>query len=993
LNVLEAWVAGLVILPALLSAGYPIHAWLARRRSRAAVRPAARPALSVLVPVAGREPGLAAHLRIAATQRWNGPFEVVVAGSPGDPILARARAVARRHPARVRVVAAERVPGEPGKVQLLAAAATEARGEWLVLLDSDARLPGPDDLEGFAGALADPAVGLVTRIPACRRAAGWGLLLAHLIHTDLAGLFATQAAWDRLGLANGSCLAIRRATLERCGGWEPLRGRMLMDTLLARRVRAAGFRVALWPRAVEIASTGVRLRELLEQSQRWHAALARGLGPVAYGGFAWLRSGALLAAGLALAAPTPEVRVLGAVALAVRLAAAIVLERMMVRSRRLPQMLATLPLAELAAGLLWLPALFDPRIRWRGHAYRLEKGARARAEPSPAPRRLLRVIRGLRVRDWLVHLPLIAGLAAVYWSAHPEDARGFWANVALVLAIQTPLVAAGYWVNDLADARADREKDGPPRRTRVERRILGAGAALAVAAGLVLASALPPAKTLLVWIVVAAGMAYSLPGPRLKERGVLGVAAAAALQRLPAFVLILDWPPREPVLAIALGAWLFLLGLRFILEHQIADVDADLRAGVRTWTTRHGRGRAAALRDQVTGVLLATSLAAAALLLAPPVSPAGPAGAAGLALLTGLSLWLIGRQWSGTRSLPRRPVLGPGASTVRVYGAGLSGLVAAIKMAEWGRRVELCEQRLVPGGLAQEIPFVHGTRQDPETLERWLDLPLAEAFEPVEREVSYVNGWRVPGRACHWNCLRGSMPGALDRLLIERAVATGVTFRFGAPFRHPESRGRETAVLATGHSRIAFEAVGLPWERLEARFAAKPWDGETMLVSIRSGEMRNGYGYAAAGHGVVFAMVCGRGALAPGAFEHFRDELERREGLDFDDWRRLSGATSLEPCFERDGFRLAGAASGMIDPFYLSGVGAALVSGGLAALAEVDAIEAHRRFARLTWRFGPKLALARWVWPRPSSRAALLTASVLEDSVGALGAISHAPER
>jgi len=83
----------------------------------------------------------------------------------------------------------------------------------------------------------------------------------------------------------------------------------------------------------------------------------------------------------------------------------------------------------------------------------------------------------------------------------------------------------------------------------------------------------------------------------------------------------------------------------------------------------------------------------------------------------------------------------------------------------------------------------------------------------------------------------------------------------------------------------------------------------------------------------------------------------------------------------------------MIDPFYLSGVGAALVSGGLAALAEVDAIEAHRRFAGFTWRFGPKLALARWAWPRPSSRASLLTACVLEHSVGAVGAVRHAPER
>ena len=796
----------LAAVPAIVSALYPLHIGIARRRARRDAGPERLPSLSTLIPVAGEEPSLRAHLVAAARQRWPGFHEVIVAGeSDSDPAMRVAREVARLHPC-VRVVVSGPAGEEPGKVHNLAAAEAIARGDWLVLLDSDAHLADPDDLQRYVPALADSRVGLLTRLPAHRDARGWTAVLAHLIQTDLAGLFSIEAVWGRLGLACGACLAIRRSTLAGCGGWTPLRGRLLLDTALARLVRHAGLRVELGAEAIEVASDPRGVSPVLEQSHRWHAALSRGISPLAFAGFAWLRTGAALALALALFAGSPVVRTAALAALLTRLVAALLVERLVVRSRRPLAMLLALPVAEIAAGFLWIVPALDPRIRWRGRSHRLEDGARVRSGSVESPGRLSRFVRRVRLRDWIVQLPLVVVPAAVYAFTTVANARDFWISCAWVIAIQTPLVMAGYVVNDLCDARADREKRGGALPSPRERRAQWALAAVATLAGLALSMALPPAPRLAIWAMTLAGFAYSLPGIRLKERGALGLFAAASLQRLPAFALVIPWPLRDPALAILLGFWLLGIGLVFILEHQVADVDADRRAGVCTWTARArprprrnvARSRRGAgardRRDRRRAHGADPSGGMAARDLVPRVRAPGPRC-----------------DPAPQRGHPRAAAPAQGSTAqkpVRVYGGGLAGLVAAIKMAEWGRRVELFEQRLRPGGMAEERPFVHSTRQDPRALERWLDLPLAEAFDRVERKTAWINGHRVEPGGSHWSCLRGGEAGALDRLLLDRAIAAGVTIHHGRPFRPGIEANGETAVVATGHQPRRVRSAG-----------------------------------------------------------------------------------------------------------------------------------------------------------------------------------------
>jgi len=1026
-SVLESLILVLIVAPAVLSASYALHAAIAFRRRRVREGGDTALATSVIVPLCGVDEDLAGNVRALVEQRVTGALEVVLAAERDDepalaalaPLLGRARAGAGVRGdiagADIRVVIAGTAGDAPSKVHLLEAGVAAARGARLVFVDSDVRLPHRDFLAGLLGTLDQPRVGIATCVPAHREARGWGAaLVSDLMHTDLIGLFAIGAAWGRLALANGACLAIRRDALVAAGGLAPLRGRMLMDTGLARAVRRAGFTIALHREPVTIQRAHVPLGECARQIRRWHVSLWRALALPTFAAFVWLRLHATLALASLAFGPTPLLRVAGGAALAVRFLSFATIERRIVRARRPAWLYAAWPLSEIVASVAWIPAVLEPTMEWRGRRYRVAPGGAAvridavRAERrdvaiagaalgsvaagarhgSTIVRSLRETWRFLRVADWIVHWPIVLVAIAAYAAGAPHGIGATVARIAWILVLQSLLVAAGYLVNDVADRDADRGKLGaprPPREVRVKRVL----AIAAIVAGLAMSVALGFAAAVLATVWVALGIAYSCPPFRLKERGLVGVISAATLQRLVPFLMVVGWPPRAAAPAVAIALWLFALGVAFILEHQLADVDDDLRSGVRTWTTRVGRARAAVLRDAAVAALWVCAALGAALAFAARV-PAGAASILAALVLpaaTLLATRLIAWRFAASRRLPRRPVLRASGAPVRIYGAGLAGLTAALALAEWGRDVEVLEQRLEPGGMASDLPYVHSLNEDPERIERWLGVPIACCFTRVSRETAYLNGWRVPGSRRHWNCVRGAMAGALDRHLLDLALARGIPVCFGAPFRPGDEPARGVTIVATGHSRVTFDALGLSSEPLEGYVSVMPWDGEPLLLGYRGAYTRSGYGYVAAAGGHLYALLFSRGPIEDGALAAFERDLARTEGIVMPGWTRRRGATPCATCFEKRGFRLAGSVAGMIDPFYLSGVGPALISGGVAALAEVDADDARRRFARLTRTFALKRALAGMTWGRGASPLRVLGAAALNGVLAPVGTV------
>ncbi|HVP14071.1 MAG TPA: UbiA family prenyltransferase, partial [Terriglobales bacterium] len=450
-----------------------------------------------------------------------------------------------------------------------------------------------------------------------------------------------------------------------------------------------------------------------------------------------------------------------------------------------------------------------------------------------AAKRLSRAAEFVRARDWVVQWPVVLVTAGAYAG---RAGSGLLARLVWVLVMESLLVAAGYMVNDVFDAATDVGKRRADVAQGYRARKLAA-AALAITAGLAMAWALEPAKRWLVGAQIVLGLGYSAPGIRLKERGILGLAAAASLQRLPAFALAIEWPPRVPLLASALGAWLLALGLVFILEHQREDLDADRRARVVTWSVRAGRAAAARARAQA---LVALWLATALAVMARWGRPADVAAAALVPVATAVSIALIGRRYASNRRLPAHPASCVSRPVV-VHGAGLSGLVAAIRLADWGIPVEVRERSLSPSGTTDGGQQVHSMLQDPARIAAHLGLSIESSFERTEREVAYVFGRRLTPASRHWNCSRGSAPGSLDAELLAAARARGVVLRFERPWRQP-GRTESCEILATGHGPAEFEALRLPSEPLDGWCAEASWDGPPFLLTYRDHWSGSGFG-------------------------------------------------------------------------------------------------------------------------------------------------------
>ena len=97
-----------------------------------------------------------------------------------------------------------------------------------------------------------------------------------------------------------------------------------------------------------------------------------------------------------------------------------------------------------------------------------------------------------------------------------------------------------------------------------------------------------PVVLLLFYLAIVIAALYSMPPVRLKERGVFGLVAAAVAQRTLPVVIIFHalevWELSAPVLCLLST----LIGIRYIIVHQIKDEEADMNAGVQTVATTRG---------------------------------------------------------------------------------------------------------------------------------------------------------------------------------------------------------------------------------------------------------------------------------------------------------------------------------------------------------------------------------------------------------------------
>lgn len=260
----------------------------------------------------------------------------------------------------------------------------------------------------------------------------------------------------------------------------------------------------------------------------------------------------------------------------------------------------------------------------------------------------------VRVGDWwgrkIAPLLAVAYLQLLVQGTSPDRA---WGALAALLISASCLAAAAHVLTDSFDVAEDRragKRNMLAPLTRWQRGALYAGLCLAGFSPWLFVRLDAPA---LVWLglIVAAPILYAVPPLRLKEHGLWGVVADAAMAHgAPTlFVLALFASPHGGnapgvwLLAFAVGGWAWSYGVRGILLHQMFDVVNDETAGVRTYVVQVGIART---RAYVVRYILPVELAAFGLwlLLVFPVAPLFSIAVVFLTLIDILKVVYVWRQ-------------------------------------------------------------------------------------------------------------------------------------------------------------------------------------------------------------------------------------------------------------------------------------------------------------------------------------------------------------
>lgn len=205
---------------------------------------AAQPPLSVIVPVKGADPAIAANMTALLRQDYpvyEVVFAVAEADDPAVPLIERIIAAHPHVPARL-TTDPIRTSDNP-KLDNLRRAWRWARHELVLLCDVNARFR-PDEVSRLVGQLT-PRVGLLTAVPVATDPGGFcGELECAFFNSGGARWL---IASDRLGqgVGVGQTMLLRRRDLERVGGIDAMAAGVCEDAALATAIRRAGLTVRM----------------------------------------------------------------------------------------------------------------------------------------------------------------------------------------------------------------------------------------------------------------------------------------------------------------------------------------------------------------------------------------------------------------------------------------------------------------------------------------------------------------------------------------------------------------------------------------------------------------------------------------------------------------------------------------------------------------------------------------------------------------------------
>jgi hypothetical protein len=304
-----------------------------------------------------------------------------------------------------------------------------------------------------------------------------------------------------------------------------------------------------------------------------------------------------------------------------------------------------------------------------------------------------------------------------------------------------------------------------------------------------------------------------------------------------------------------------------------------------------------------------------------------------------------------------------------IYGAGMSGLIAAVNLAREGYDVTVYDKEPGFGGSKLYNPSTHVTPLDPVATSNYIGIDISPAFHEVLACPAYFHDTKVmlPTRGV---CAveRGNRPTSLDSLLYKECEGLPIKFEWNSKLTKKDLANLPpNTVIACGLTPSAYDMLDIPWLK---------WYGWISRGEIGIGsyawlwfdECITEYGYLSAVNNYYFDLLFSIREIDRSSLDKYQSFIVRREGIEHKNWEYVAGAVPIASpdnprLFWKDAV-LCGTISGAMDPMLWFGISGALVTGRVAALTVMDRERGIADFESLTRYFRENYIVKNKIWYR-----------------------------
>ncbi len=337
--------------------------------ARPCAEPSSFPGVTIIKPLHGNEQALLENLSGFCKQDYAGPVQYLFGvHDKTDPALDVVESLRQLHPqAEIAVVIDSRLYGPNRKMSNILNMLPNAQHDILVFADSDVGV-SPGYLRGIVGELQNPGVGLVTCLYRGLPDAGfWPRLSAKASNYQFLPSVVVGMALRLARPCFGQTIALRRATLEKIGGFSQFTHHLAEDHAIGEAVRQLGEKVVVPPIIVTHACVETSASQLISHELRWSRTI-RTIDPAGHLGSALTHPLVFALLAIALSGAAMWTWPLTLAALITRLALKLQLDHALGQASG---DLWLLPIWDLVCFAIFVSSFFSTRVLWRGFKFKV----------------------------------------------------------------------------------------------------------------------------------------------------------------------------------------------------------------------------------------------------------------------------------------------------------------------------------------------------------------------------------------------------------------------------------------------------------------------------------------------------------------------------------------------------------------------------------------------------------------------------------------------